>query len=198
MSDRQAGKGRQDDRAPAPPRRPGDSVRVSSLLLLDITVGVVAFLLLRGFLLFVRVPVHPARFPQLAAALGLMTAGVMLMLLLALNASFFRVMTRRTAASLSLVAWVAAVSGVVLGVAMGGSTASKYAGYVVVGGLAFVFISTQDARLAKARARAAAARQGPSGGPEAPASGARPSGRAQRPPQQPRVRSRQRRGGRNR
>ena len=198
MSDRPTGKGRQDYRAPAPlPRRPGDSIRVSSLFLLDITVGVVAFLLLRGFVLFLRVPVHPARYPQLAVALGLMTVGVMLMLLVSLNASFFRVMSRRTAASLSLVAWVAAVSGVVLGVGMGGSTATKYAGYVVVGGLAFVFITTQDARIAKARARSAPTGQGSPDTPDTQA-GSAPGGQRQRAPQPPRPRSRQRRGGRKR
>jgi len=202
VSRQQTGRGDPTPHGPAlGTPRPSDSIRRSSLFLLDITVGVVAFLLLRSFLVFILAPTHPARFPQLAVALGLMTAGVMLMLLLSLNASFFRVMTRRTAAQLALVAWVAALSGVVLGVAMGGDTAVRYAGYVVLGGLAFVFITTQDARIAKARAHAAAA--GPDSGEQGPqtTAGRRGSGGGSGRQDQPtarKVRSRQRRGGRRR
>ena len=187
MSDPRGGNGR----VPASRPRQQDSVRRFTLFLLDATVVVITFLLLRAFLLYVRAPVHPARFAELAAALGLMTAAAMLMLLLSLNASFFPVLKRRTAALLTAVAWTTAVGGVVLSVGLGGGTATRYAGYLVVGALAFVFITVQEARIAKARAQGAPGQQ-----PDRPSSGR--SQTAAPAATKPRVRSKQRRGGRKR
>jgi len=111
--------------------------------------------------------------------LALVTGATLLMLFLALNASFLPFISREQARNLQLVMWVMGVTGIVTGLVTLGGAVSFVVTRLVLGSIAFVFITMQDARLARARAAAPAGQAGP------PA-----------PQAQPRPRSRQRRGGR--
>jgi len=111
--------------------------------------------------------------------LALTTGAALLMLFLALNASFLPFMSRERTRNVSLVMWVMGVTGIVTGLLTVGREASPFVTRLVLGSIAFTFITVQNARLAQARAAAPAGQAGP------PA-----------PQAQPRPRSRQRRGGR--
>lgn len=113
--------------------------------------------------------------------LVLTTSAAMLMLVLALNASYLPFMSRRRVSDLQLIMLAMAVTGVVTGLLTVGGAANPFVMRLIIGGMAFVFISMQNARLTRAREAA-------------------PTGQAAQPAPQarPRPRGRQRRGGRKR
>ena len=113
--------------------------------------------------------------------LTLTTGAALLMLLVALNASFLPFMSRQRARDVQLVMWAMGVTGVVTGVLTLGGAVSSFVTRFVLASVAFMFITVQHARLARAREAAPARQAGP------PAPQARPH-----------PRSRQRRAGRKR
>jgi hypothetical protein len=157
------------------------SLRTSSLLVLVSVVFVVALLMVVSLVEFMLKPDPAVRAGPMYVTLTLTTGAAMLMLVLALNASFLPFLSRERAPNVQLVMWAMGITGIVTGLLTLGRAASPFATRFVLAGLAFVFITVQNARLARARAAAPA-------GPAAP-----PAPRAQ-----PRTGSRQRRGGRKR
>jgi uncharacterized RDD family membrane protein YckC len=160
-------------------------MRSGTLLLLVITVGVVASTMVVSFVLFVARPDPAVKAGPMYVTFTLTTASLLLMLVLALNASFLPIMTRRRAADLSLMMWGMGITGVLTGMLTLGGAVSTIVMRFVVGCIAFTFIAIQNARLARAHAAAAAAAPATAGRAPAPA-----------PQAQAEPRSRQRRGGR--
>jgi hypothetical protein len=174
------------------PARPGNgSIRTGTLLLLVGVVIVVALLMVISTVQFVADPAPGVRAGPMYVTLALTTGAAMLMAIMALNASFLPIMGPQRAANVHLVMWSMGITGVVTGTLTVGSAAGPVVTRLVVGGLAFVFIATQNSRRTRALARARA------GLPATPAGGA-PDGRAAAPARHAPVHtgSRQRRGGR--
>ena len=157
------------------------AIRTVSLLILVGVVFVVALLMIISLVGFVLEPDPAVKAGPMYVTLALTTGAALLMLFLALNASFLPLMSRQRARDLQLVMWAMGVTGIVTGVLALGEEASPFVTRFVLGSVAFMFIVLQDARLARARAAARAGQTGP------PA-----------PQAQPRPPSRQRRAGRKR
>ncbi len=162
-----------------PPPASGRSIRTLSLLLLVGVVAIVALLMLVSLLDFILKPDPAVRAGPMYVTLALTTGASLLMLLVALNATYLPVMSRRQVPNFVLVMGAMGVTGVVTGILAIGSAATPYVTRLVLASMAFTFIMIQDARLTKARAAAT----GRNADPPAPR-------------QQPRPRTRQRRGGR--
>ena len=173
-----AGQGR--GRTPAPGKGAG-SIRTGTLAVLVCVVLVVALLMIAELARFALHPDPAVKAGPMYVILTLATIAAMLMLILTLNASFLPFMSRQRAANMGLVMWAMGITAVVTGVLTVGQAAGSMVARFCVGGLAFVFITRQNARLARARATAPA---GPVGSP---------AGQRQVHPG-----GRQRRGGRNR
>jgi len=161
------------------PQTGARSIRTGSLLLLLCVVFIVALLMVVSLVGFVLKPDPAVKAGPMYVTLTLTTGAALLMLILALNASFLPFMSRERARNLQLVMWVMGVTGIVTGLLTVGREASPFLTRLVLGSIAFMFITVQNARLARARAAAPAGQAGP------PA-----------PQAQLRPRSRQRRGGR--
>ena len=175
-------------RTAPPPRRENGSIRAGTLLLLVIVVVATALLSVVSAAQFVAHPAAGVRAGPMYVTLALTTGAAMLMAVMALNASFLPIMSPQRAANVHLVMWSMGLTGVVTGILTVGGAAGSAVTRLVLGGLAFVFITTQNSRLARARARAQA------GLPAAPGGGA-PAPARQAPAH---AGSRQRRGGRKR
>ena len=162
-----------------PPTAGAKSIRSITLLLLLGVVFIVAVMMVLSLVGFVFRPDPAVKAGPMYVTLALTTGAALLMFIVALNASFLPFMSRERARDVSLVMWVMGVTGIVTGLLTVGRVASPFVTRLVLGSVAFMFITLQNARLAQARAAARAGQAGP------PASQA-----------QPRPRSRQRRGGR--
>ena len=173
-----AGQGR--GQTPVPGRGTG-SIRTGTLAVLVCVVLIVALLMIAELARFVLHPDPAVKAGPMYVILTLATIAAMLMLILTLNASFLPFMSRQRAANMGLVMWATGITAVVTGVLTVGQAAGSMVERFCVGGLAFVFITRQNARLARARATAPA---GPVGSPAGQ--------------KQVRPGSRQRRGGRKR
>ncbi|HUK76176.1 MAG TPA: hypothetical protein VL117_01100 [Thermoleophilia bacterium] len=138
-----------------------------------------AFLMLVSLLDFILKPDPAVRAGPMYVTLALTTGASLLMLLVALNATFLPVMPRRQVPNFLLVMGAMGITGIVTGLLTLGSAASPYVTRLIFATMAFTFIMIQDARLARARAAAPALQT------DHPA-----------PRPQPRPRARQRRGGR--
>ena len=155
-------------------------MRSVSLLVLVFVVFIVAMLMVVSLVGFVVKPDPAVRAGPMYVTLALTTGAAMLMLVLALNAAYLPFLSRQRVADLQLVMLAMAVTGVVTGLLTVGGAANSYVMRLIIGGIAFVFITMQNARLARAREAA-------------------PAGQADQPaPQARRSRGRQRRGGRKR
>jgi len=159
----------------------GRSIHTISLLILVGVVFIVALLMVVSLVGFVVEPDPAVKAGPMYVTLALTTGAALLMLIMALNASFLPFVSRGRARDLQLVMWVMGVTGIVTGLLTVGREASPFVTRLVLGSLAFMFITVQNARLAQARAAARAGQAGP------------PTSQAQ-----PRPRSRQRRAGRKR
>lgn len=173
-----AGQGR--GRTPAPGKGSG-SIRTGTLAVLVCVVLIVALLMVAELVRFALHPDPAVKAGPMYVILTLATIAAMLMLVLTLNASFLPLMSRQRAANMGLVMWAMGITAVVTGVLTVGQAAGSMVTRFCIGGLAFVFITRQNARLARVRATAPADPVGP------PAK-----------PTQVRPRGRQRRGGRQR
>jgi len=165
----------------SPPGMGAKSIRSFSLLLLVGVVFIVALLMVVSLVGFVLEPDPAVKAGPMYVTLTLTTGAAVLMLFVALNASFLPFMSRQRARDVQLVMTVMGVTGVVTGLVTLGGAISFVVTRLVLSSIAFMFISLQHARLARARA---AAPMGPAGPPAQQA--------------QPRPRSQQRRGGRKR
>ena len=172
---------RQGPGRPSPPGTGARSIRTSSLLLLVCVVFVVALLMVVSLVEFVLKPDPAVKAVPMYVTLTLITGAALLMLVMALNASFLPFMSRERAPNVHLVMWAMGITGIVTGLLTLGRAASPFVTRLVLGGIAFTFITVQNARLARARA----ARSAEHAAPQAP----RPERRS---------RARQRRGGRKR
>lgn len=169
---------------PSRTSRPGTgarSIHTVSLLVLVFVVFIVALLMVVSLVGFVLNPDPAVKAGPMYVTLALTTGAALLMLVLALNASFLPFMSRQRARDAQLVMFAMAVTGVVTGLLTVGGAANPFVMRLILGSIAFVFITMQNARLAQAREAA------PVGQADPPA-----------PQAQPRPRSRQRRGGRKR
>jgi len=172
---------------PGPTSRPephARTIRTVSLLILVGVVFVVALLMVISLVGFVLEPEAAVEAGPMYVTLALTTAAALLMFFLALNASFLPFLSRERARNLQLVMWTMGVTGIVTGLLTVGAEASPYVMRLILGSVAFMFVSVQNARLAGARA-AARAGQSAAPAPQQPA-----------PQAQPHARSRQRRAGR--
>ncbi len=182
MSRSRSNKRQPSGQAPGRTSRPqpgARAIRTISLLVLVCVVSVVALLMVISLVGFVVRPDPAVRAGPMYVTLTLTTGAALLMLVLALNASFLPFMSRQRVSDLQLVMLAMAVTGVVTGLLTVGGEANAFVKRLILGGIAFIFITMQNARLARARE-------------------AGPAGQAGQPtPQvQPHPRSRQRRGGR--
>ncbi len=176
-------------RGPARPSRPpagARSIRTVSLLLLVGVVFAMALLMVFSLIGFVLRPDPTVKAGPMYVTLTLITAGALLMLLLALDSSYLPIFSRARARNVQLVMLATAGTGAVTGLLTLGSQAGPYVTRLMLGSIAFAFITMQRARLARAGAAAPAGQQARS-----------PAGRPQ-PRPRPRNASRQRRGGRKR
>jgi hypothetical protein len=156
-------------------------MRTGSLLLLLCVDFIVALMMVVSLVGFVLKPDPAVKAGPMYVTLALTTGAALLMFIMALNASFLPIMSRQRARDVQLVMSAMAVTGVVTGVLTLGGEVSFVVTRLVLGSMAFVFITVQNARLARAREAAPAGQAQPS----APQAQARPG-------------SRQRRGGRKR
>jgi len=162
-------------------RASGRSVFSVSLVMLVAVDFVVAASLVASLLGFVLKPDPAVRMGPMLVALGFTTGSALLMLVLALNASFLPRIPRQRVPDLQLMMLGMGITGVMTGILAVGGAANSMVIRLLFGGIAYVFIRMQDTRRAQARAAAAAGRA------------AEPA-----PPPQPHARTRQRRGGRKR
>ena len=165
----------------SPPPTSARAIRTLSLWILVGVVFVVALLMVISLVEFVLDPDPAVKAGPIYVTLALTTGAALLMLILALNASFVPLMSRQRARDVQLVMLAMGVTGVATGLLTLGGEISFIVTRLVLAGIAFTFIVVQNARLAGARAAARAGQAAPA----APAS-------------QPRPRSQQRRGGRKR
>jgi len=163
------------------PQTGSRSIHTVSLLLLVGVVFIVALMMVVSLVGFVLKPDPAVKAGPMYVTLALTTGAALLMLFLALNASFLPFMSRGRARDLQLVMWAMSVTGIVTGLLTVGREASPFVTRLVLGSVAFMFITVQNARLARARAAAPVGTAGPPG-----------------PRALPRPRSQQRRGGRKR
>lgn len=169
-------------RTSPPKARPG-TIGTGTLVLLVCAVFIMALLMVVSSVRFVANPDPAVKAGPMYVTLALTTGAAMLMLVMALNASFLPFTTRQRAANVHLVMWAMGITGVVTGLLTVGQAASPLVTRLVLAGIAFAFITRQNGRRARARARALAS-----------------AGQAGPPARQTQVRagSRQRRGGRKR
>ncbi len=170
------------------PTKSAQSMRTTTLTLLVVVVVVIAVTMVGSAVRFVLAPDPAVKAGPMYIVLALMAVASLLMALLAVNTTFFRILTRRQVADVNLVMWTTAVTGTITGILTLGGAVNSLVMRLLVGTTAYAFIWMQSARLAKARAA-----QASGGAPAAP-------GRAPAAPQpaQPAAKSRQRRGGRKR
>jgi hypothetical protein len=188
---RRSDKRRAAGRAPRLTSDPAPGARLArggSLFLLVLVVFVVTAMMVTSLVRFIVDPDPTVREGPMYVTLALTTGAMVLMLALALNASYRHFLSPARVKDLSLVMWAMLVTGVVTGLLTLGGDASQYAGRLIVAAIAFMFISVQNARLARARAAASAAQTSTSAGQTST-----PAAEAQ-----PHPRRRQRRGGRTR
>ena len=172
-------------------RGSGRLVQSGSLLMLVGVVFVAALRSVAKLIGFVFKPDPAVRAGPMYVTLALTTGALLLMLLMALNASYVPIIARRRTPDVLLVTAAMGLTGAVTGLLTLGRDAMSMVIYLVLGALAFMFIVVRDARLVRARADAAAAPLGGADGAPLPSS---PESR----PRQANPRSRQRRGGRRR
>jgi hypothetical protein len=155
------------------------SIRTLSLLLLVGVDFIVALLMVVSLVGFVLKPDPAVKAGPMYVTLALTTGAALLMFAMALNASFLPFLSRERAPNVQLVMWAMGATGVVTGLLTLGQAAGPFVTRLALSSLAFVFITMQNARLARARAAA-------------------PAGRADAaaPRAQPHPRTRQRRAGR--
>jgi hypothetical protein len=163
-------------------------MRTGTLVVLLCVVVIVALLQVTALLDFVVSPDPDVRAGPMYVTLTLTTGCALLMLLMALNASFLPLVPRRRAPDIYLVTAALGVTGVVTGLLTVGGAVNSIVTRLILGAMAFLFIVMQDTRLQRARE---AARSGQAGAPA-------PSAQPRAPRAQPRSRRRQRRGGRKR
>jgi hypothetical protein len=163
-------------------------IRSGSLLILVGVVFVVAAMMVVSLVGFVAKPDPAVKAGPMYVTLALTTGAALVMLVLALNASFLPFMSPQRARDTSLVMWVMGATGLVTGLLTLGGAVSPLVTRLVLGSVAYMFITVQNARLARARAEARAARAGVTPAPASPT--------ARKP--QARPAARQRRGGRKR
>lgn len=163
-----------------------NSMRSATLFLLVGADAIVAVTLLGSLFGFLLRPDPAVKAVPMLVTLFLTTAAALLMTLLAVNATYYPVLSRAQRANLSLVMWTMGATGVVTGLLTLGGAVSSIVMRLMVGSLAYFFIAFQRSRIERMRAAAAAGRSAaPAGRAPAPASKAQAS-----------VKSRQRRGGR--
>jgi hypothetical protein len=157
------------------------SIRSLSLLLLVGAVFIVALLMVISLVGFVLKPDPAVKAAPMYVTLILTTGAALLMLLVALNATYLPCLSRQRARDVNLVMSAMGITGIVTGLLTVGQATTPFVMRLVVGSIAFMFITVQNARLAGVRAAA-------------------PTSRATAPAAQPqsRPRNRQRRAGRKR
>ena len=157
------------------------SIRSFSLLALLLVNLIVAISMVASCVDFLIAPNQAVKAGPMYVTLALTTGASLLMFFLALNASFLPFVSRQHARDARLVMWAMAGTGIVTGMLTLGGAVQSIAVRLFLGGLAFIFIWVQEARLDRARRGVAPGQAG------TPAQQAQPS-----------PKSRQRRGGRRR
>ena len=147
-----------------PPQKGGRAVRVGTLLLLVAVVLIAALSMVVSFIDFVVKPDPSVRAGPMYVTLTLTTVATVLMLVMALNATFVPLMSRANAASLQLVSWAMGITGSVTGLLTVGRPAGPLVWRFALAAIAFMFISRQNVRLTRARAAAPPASQATSAG----------------------------------
>jgi hypothetical protein len=137
------------------------SIRNVSLLLLVGVVFVVALLMVISLVGFVIEPDPTVKAGPMYVTLILTTGAALLMLFVALNASFLPFMSRQRARDAQLVLTAMGVTGVVTGVLTLGGEGSFIVTRLVLASIAFMFIAVQNARLVRARATAPGGQSSP-------------------------------------
>jgi hypothetical protein len=166
------------------------AIRNGTLFALVLADFLAALFLVVKSVVFVVSPDPGVKAGPMYVTLALCTISALLMLTLALNASFLPILTRQRERDLRLVAWATGGTGVATGVLSVGAAAQPLVIALFIAAIAFVFIWIQEARIDRAR------RLGPpaGGGGRAPARGEKAGVAGTMGT----YKSRQRRGGRKR
>jgi hypothetical protein len=166
------------------PSRSARAMRTSTLTLLVVVVVVIAVTMVGSAVRFVLAPDPAVKAGPMYVVLAMLTVASLLMALLAVNATFYRVLDRRQVNDVSLVMWTMAAVGVVVGILALGGAVNSLVVRLCVSTTAYVFIWMQAVRIEKARAAQAAGHA------------SAPVRRPAAAPAQPKGKHRQRRGGR--
>jgi hypothetical protein len=143
------------------PKTGSPSIRNVTLLLLVGVVFVVALLMVVSLVGFVFEPDPTVKAGPMYVTLILTTGAALLMLFVALNASFLPFMSRQRARDAQLVMTAMGVTGVVAGLLTLGGEVSFIVTRLVLASIAFLFIAVQNARLVRAGATAPGGQSGP-------------------------------------
>lgn len=163
------------------PTKGAKTMRSGTLFLLVAVDVIVAVLMLGSCVAFLVKPDPSVRAGPMYVTLALMTICALLMAFMAVNLTFFPLLPRRQTPNATLVMAATGATGAITGILTLGGAVSPLVMRLLIGTIAYVFISVQASRLERARA-------------VAPAGNAASSApRAQSP-----AKSRQRRGGRKR
>ena len=138
------------------------TIRSGSLLLLVGVVLIVAVMMVVSLVGFVLEPDPAVRAGPMYVTLALTTGAALLMLLMALNASFLPLLSRQRSRDVQLVMTVMGVIGVGTGLLTLGGEVGFVVMRLALGAVAFMFIMLQNARLTRARTAAPAGRAQPS------------------------------------
>lgn len=125
-------------------------MRSASLFLLVLVDFIVAVLMAVAFARFIISPDPSVKAGPMYVVFTLTTGAALLMFLLALNASFVRLLTAQQARDLRLVMWTMGATGVVTGLLTLGGAIQGIVMRLFVGVLAFIFIRIQESRLERA------------------------------------------------
>jgi hypothetical protein len=151
-----AGQGR---RGTSRPKSGARSIRTVSLLLLVGVVLMVALQMVVSCVGFVLDPDPAVEAGPMYVTLALTTGAALLMLVMALNASFLPFVSRRQAPNVYLVMGAMGITGVVTGLLTVGGEVSRIATRLVLAAIALTFVTVQNARLARAQEAAPAGRR---------------------------------------
>ncbi len=162
------------------------TVRSISLLLLVGVVFIVAVSIVISSIGFVLHPDPNVKAGAMYVTLTLSTGCALLMLVMAFNASYFPLISRRRAPDVYLVLAAMGITGVVTGLLTVGNDFTSYATRLVLGAMALTFVIIQNTRLEKAQQSGVFPQAGKPGPGQRPLTGPQPT------------KSRQRRGGRKR
>jgi hypothetical protein len=132
------------------PRAGFGSLGTGSLLVLVCVVFVAALMMVVSLAEFMLKPDPAVKAGPMYVTLALTTGAALLMFIMALNASFLPIITRKQAPNVYLVMGAMGVTGIVTGLLTVGREASPFVTRLVLASIALTFITLRHVRLVRA------------------------------------------------